>query len=553
MQNQDSVSVQRRIPDVEDYIDILRRHRSWILGPAMIGLVAGVVTAFLWPDTFVSDATVRVVPPQVPERYVPANVTAQVSDRFNAMAQSILSRNTLTTIIQTYNLYPEARSRRPMEDILEDMRKDLNVYPVNPSGAAQRRNAVAFRVSFEYSNRFLAQKVTNDVVGRLIDEYTRSRSSQANQTTDFLQDKVEQAKRELDEIDKKITEFRFRNVGQTPDQKSLNIQQLNAFELRMATINSSMSRVNQEKMMLEGDLRTLQEKVKLLSAIPAPSQAIAQSRNEGLAAIDRQISQRETVLAALQERYTDTHPEVKRVRADIGVLRKSREAIVARQDEAAQKPAQGQPVRVDAQTAREILETQGQIARKQGEIQGKDFQLEELAKEMASLNRATKQYQMRIESSPAGEQQYMQLMLDRQAASAAYEDLSRKMNSSEIATDLENRKQGETLEILDEASLPVTPTEPRRATIILAGVLGGFILGAVFAGGREMKDTSLKNLKDVRAYTNLTLLGSVPLLENDLVVRRRRRLTWLAWSVASILSILIMAASVYYYHFVVKV
>ena len=46
------ISVPRRELDVEDYIDILRRHRSWILGPVFLGVVAGVVTAFLWPNSY---------------------------------------------------------------------------------------------------------------------------------------------------------------------------------------------------------------------------------------------------------------------------------------------------------------------------------------------------------------------------------------------------------------------------------------------------------------------------------------------------------------------
>src|ERR1022692_982243 len=50
------VSVSRRPPDIEDYIDILRRYRSWIVGPTFAGLVIAVVVAFLWPDTFVSTA-----------------------------------------------------------------------------------------------------------------------------------------------------------------------------------------------------------------------------------------------------------------------------------------------------------------------------------------------------------------------------------------------------------------------------------------------------------------------------------------------------------------
>jgi hypothetical protein len=64
---------------------------------------------------------------------------------------------------------------------------------------------------------------------------------------------------------------------------------------------------------------------------------------------------------------------------------------------------------------------------------------------------------------------------------------------------------------------------------------------------REMKDTSVKNLKDVRAYTKMPILGSVPLLENDFVVRRRRRIAWLGWTVACLSAALIMAGSVVYY------
>ena len=114
--------------------------------------------------------------------------------------------------------------------------------------------------------------------------------------------------------------------------------------------------------------------------------------------------------------------------------------------------------------------------------------------------------------------------------------------------ELEKRQQGETLELLDPASLPETPTEPKRLVIVGAGTIVGMVLGALFAGAKEARDSSLKNLKDVRAYTQLPVLGSVPLLENDLVVRRRKRLGWLAWSTACLVGILIMTGSVFYYY-----
>ena len=64
------LSVPRRELDVEDYIDIIRRHWAWIAGPTFVALVASVVVAFLWPDTYVSYAVMRISPAQVPERIV---------------------------------------------------------------------------------------------------------------------------------------------------------------------------------------------------------------------------------------------------------------------------------------------------------------------------------------------------------------------------------------------------------------------------------------------------------------------------------------------------
>ena len=46
MQPNESFSVPRRALDVEDYIDILRRHKGWIFGPFLLTLVASVVGVY---------------------------------------------------------------------------------------------------------------------------------------------------------------------------------------------------------------------------------------------------------------------------------------------------------------------------------------------------------------------------------------------------------------------------------------------------------------------------------------------------------------------------
>src|SRR5437868_4512154 len=118
MQPTEGFGVQRRSLDVEDYIDIVRRHKGWIFGPFLFTLVASVVGVYLYPDSYVSQAVVKIVPQQVPQNMVQTAINQQMSERINSMAQEILSRTVLTTNIKTLNLYPPAGNRKPNQEVI---------------------------------------------------------------------------------------------------------------------------------------------------------------------------------------------------------------------------------------------------------------------------------------------------------------------------------------------------------------------------------------------------------------------------------------------------
>jgi polysaccharide chain length determinant protein (PEP-CTERM system associated) len=541
----DPLSVGRRPLDVEDYIDIARRHKAWILGPVFAALVISVVVAFLWPDTYVSTAVIRLVPPQVPERYVPTNINIEMSQRVSSMAQTILSRSTLTNIIQTYGLYPRDVKRKPMEDVIEEMKKNVRVgMPMTNQQTSNR--SMIFPISFAYENPILAQKVVEDLVSRFINENTRERSSVSIQTTEFLRDQVESAKKELDSIEQRLMEFRLRNQGRLPEERSINIQALHSFETQRSNLNAAMSRIEQDKLLLESRLQTARDFLKTLQSAGA-GDPVALARNERLEKIDREIQTLEQIRTNLLQQYKETYPDVRRIEGQLNAARRTRETILKEEQVKKDTPPVSAPSRQPLQVVRDIKELEANVSQITAQIQAKDVEREEYLKEIAQVDRAIKNYQERISSSPVGEQQYTELVRDYENAKKQYQEFQQKQKMSSVASDLESRKQGETLELLDPASRPVKPTEPTRWLIIAIGTSLGVVLGLFLAGGREMKDTSLKNLKDVRAYTQLAILGSVPLLENDLVVRRRRRMAWLAWSTAFLVGILIMSGSVYYY------
>jgi succinoglycan biosynthesis transport protein ExoP len=551
---QNFVSVTRRPPDVEDYIDMLRRYRSWLIGPMFAGLVVAVVVAFLWPDTYVSTAVMRITPQTISDRLVPTIANMQMQQRLQQMQQEILSRGQLAELIQKplLDLYRKERQRYPLEDVIQDMRnKSIHIQTVDVG----RGGASAFTISFSYPDRFKAQAVVRELVTKFTEQNVRVQHDNASLTSQFLGDEMKQAKDRMDALEQSVMKFKMENMGRLPEQFQANVAQLNTYQMMVTQANEAISRLQQQKLQLETNLQNNNTNINYYNSILEDQVAVggqAQVRNEYLNQLNQRIMNLQSEIAALTEQLTPNHPTIKRQQASLAALEKKRqEAEKEDLERQAAAPAAGPVIkRVPNQQAfKTVQDLSASNNVLKTEMQNLNLQMDEKLRQIQELNRMIAQYQARVEGSPQLEGQYIALTRDLSMAKQSYEDLHRKSELSETAKDLEEHKAGENLEVLDAASDPQAPSEPNRPQMAAMGAGMGLMLGIVLAGAKEMKNTSLKNLKDVRAYTNLPVLSSIPLLENALLVRRKRRLLWLAWSSAIIFGSIAMSAAAYYYYF----
>jgi len=538
----------RRSLDPEDYGNILRRSKGWIAGPLFAALVVSVVVAFLWPDTYISTATIRVAPPQVPESFVPANTSQDVQGRVNALVQLILNRATLTNIINTHGLYKRKLARMPLDDVIEEMKQnDIQVLPVRQSlnaGQRETQQYPAFEIRFAYSERFTAQKVATDLVARFLEENVREVSQQTVSTTQFLQDRWEESKKKLDEVEQRLSVFRAQNIGRMPEEQQNNYQQLTALQAQKLNLNMALNRVNQERLLYENQLRIYSDQLASLKDPNAPERT-AQPSDDKPSEQDREIAQYEDSLATARERYKENHPDVQRLVNLLSAARAQRQATVKPEPGKPDNPAPRQP---SPQFLREQRELEADVERTKGLLLAKGVEMEDYRKQSSQLDGIVRNYESRIESTPVGIREYDELIRDRDLAKKDYEDLDRRVNSSAMSTALQNRQQGERLEQLDPPSLPQTPARPKRLLMVAVGTSLGALLGLCLAGLRELRTGALHSVKDVGAYSELPVLGSIPLFEGRVVARRRRRVVWLKWAATSLAGVAIMSASVAHYY-----
>ncbi len=534
--------------ELADYGNILRRNKGWIAGLLFAGLVISVVVAFLWPDTYISVATIRVAPPQVPESFVPANTNQDIQGRVNALVQLILNRATLTNIINTHGLYKSKLSRMPLEDVIEEMKlNDIQVLPVRQSlnaGQRETQQYPAFEIRFAYSERFTAQKVATDLVARFLEENVREVSQQTVSTTQFLQDRWEESKKKLDELEQRLSVFREQNIGRLPEEQQNNYQQLSSLQAQKLNLNMAMNRVNQERMLYENQLRIYRDQLASLKDPNALQQA-AERSDDKLAEKDHEIAQYEVSLATARERYKENYPDVQRLVNLLAVSRTERQVML--KPETA-KPSPPVPRPISAQFLREQRELEADSERTKGLVLAKGVEMEDYRKQSSQLDGTIRNYEARIASTPVGIREYDELIRDRDLAKKDYEDLDRRVNSSAMSTALQNRQQGERLEQLDPPSLPQTPARPKRVLMVFIGTSLGLLLGLCSVGLQEMRTGALRSVKDLGACSQLPVLGSIPLFEAPKAVRQRKRTAWLRWSTTTLAGVTIMSISIAHYY-----
>jgi uncharacterized protein involved in exopolysaccharide biosynthesis len=139
---------------------------------AIAGAVIAAAVSFAVPDRWESQAVIKLTPIRIPESVGQGEINQGIYDRLQSLEQSIESRAALTTIVNDFGLYPRERSRLPLEDIVEGMRRHIVIAPI-ANGNASRRSIPAFSVRFSYEDPLKAQRVTQELVSRFIEENLR--------------------------------------------------------------------------------------------------------------------------------------------------------------------------------------------------------------------------------------------------------------------------------------------------------------------------------------------------------------------------------------------
>ena len=520
--------------DLQRYVGIVRRRHLQFLIPLFVGwsLVWG--ASWILPPRYQSTTLILVEQPTMPKDYVTPNVNDDLQERMQSITQQILSRTRLLHIIDQFNLYASDHAQRSPDQKVERMRKDIDIELVRDA----RNQITAFNVSYSSREPNLAQRVTSELTNLFINENLEVRQQQSEDTTKFLEDQLETARKTLSDQEEKIRQFKGQHVGELPTQVGSNLQILSGLQAQLQTEEDALNTAKQQRVYLE----TLVNQYRSLQGAPKSS-ASGATANVGLPAINEELEKLRAQLADLRSHYTERHPDVRKLKQQIADTEKTRDQIVADLKAKASAPADPDAATTDPSMA----DASSPMVQLQGQMQSNRVEIANRERAVADLKNKVIDYQARLNQEPVREQQLADLTRGYEQSKASYDDLLKKKNESAMATSMELLQQGERFRIIDPPSLPVKPEFPNRLKFCGMGLGIGIALGVVIAGAFEMMDDRIHDEKELQKLLPVAVISEIPTVVVAADLRRDRQMAWIGWATAAFVSVTILVGSAFSY------
>lgn len=511
-------------PELHHVLGIINRRRWHFMVPFFAGWLLVWGMSWFLPSVYRSGTLILVEQPAVPEKLVASNIDNDIQRQLDSISQQIMSRTRLLQIIDHLNLYSEDRKHRNPDDLVEVMRKDVEI----ELSRGDDRKLSAFNIYYSNRDPRLAQQATSELANLFITENVEQRQGRSENTTRFLQDQLDQAREKLAEQEARVREFKDRHIGELPSQTQSNLQILSGLQTQLQAQEDALNRARQQNTYLES----------LLSQYRALNQGSKSGETgpAGLSAIDKELDRLRAQLADLSARYTDKHPDVRKTREQIASTEKTRERLLADISKRGSEPTPETSTATSEFKSAPVLELESQLKANRAELVNRQAAVREFEGKIG-------EYQARLNHAPVMEQQFTDLTRDYEQSKANYDSLLSKKNQSEMATDLEKTQQGEHFRMLDPPNLPVRPDKPNRLRLCGMGLMVGLIFGAGAAGAVELIGGKVHTEREIKKIAPFEILVEIPTLPTPEEAAQARRSAWIAGAAAATILFVIAVGS----------
>jgi len=449
--------------DYKRYLALVKRNKRFCIVSALVIMTVITAISYVLPSKYEARSTVFIEKSVIAELVKGLAFTPSVEDKIKVLTYALNSRTLITKIIDELDMKKGGEAE--LEKLIKSLQENTQIKIKDKEGL--------FIISFQDRNPKLARNYVNALVRRYIDENISSKREESYGATKFLSEQLGTFREKLQKSEEEANAYK-RGPGSiaTMDPSSL-----------LKDINDSQQRADELKIK-QAHLETL------LAGLGRVNSA-----QSNLPALQKRLQE-------LQLQYTDSYPEIIRVKEDIRALEEQK------------KSGLGTGRATDSP------------------------EYDRIASELRALRQAESNLRANIaknrgllQSIPAAKAALEDLEREKNSQKALYETMVARQGQSEVSKQMEVQDKSTVFRVVDPAVLPIKPASPNRIKLILLGILAGIGGGLGLVILKDQMDDSVKSVEMARQF-GLPILAAIPRIEDPqqiaLQTRRDRRLYFAA-------------------------
>lgn len=319
-----------------------------------------------------------------------------------------------------------------------------------------------------------AQNANQALLAAFLQRMTDLSRVEQTATKNFLQNRTDAAKKDLDKAETALQDYKIENKILTPSDSS----KLFLDRIALAEKEAAANRI---------EMGTAQAKLNAANEIlGGEGQYTADNRT--VQAYNAQLAKLEAERISYLDKYTEKHPRMIELNDQIAEL-KAKIAEETRKVAALQAPSDNA---VHQRLVVSKFQSEGELiaARQKAEL----------------LQEVIDQNNRDLEQLPAVEKGYVKVARDAQVAGELYIMLAKRLEESKVAEVMVPTN----VQIVDEPTLPERPIAPRKGRTLALAALLGLLLGSGFTVAKELMNRTIRTEDDVKNYLALPVMGAIP-------------------------------------------
>lgn len=458
-------------PDYKQYLQLIIRKKEWFVAISLLIATLAIIVSFVLPRKYQAASTVFIEKNVISELVKGITVSPSMEDTIKVLTYAITSRTLLTKVVDNLEMNLSHGKKVNNEELIKDLQKRIDV---------KVKDKNLFIISFTDPNPKIARDVVNTLVRLYIEENLTSKRGESYEATSFLSEQISTFKEKLDKAEAAVNQYKSTQGG------IIAVDESKLFE--------GISQAQQKLHELEIQRRQLE--------------ASRQDLAKGNSSLRNALSVHQKKLEELQSKYTDSYPEIIRVRAEIESLK-----------------SQINSVKGETIATPELTKLDAQINALKGS--------EESLRRYISSNQAT------LRNIPSAKAGLEQLQIEKDNQKNLYNQLVTRHGQSEVGKQMEVQDKSMTFRVVDPAVQPVKPASPNRLLIMLGGIFGSFAGAFGILYLLDTMNSSLKSSVAARQF-GLPVLAVIPKINDPALLLQQKKFSLRLFVAAGVYFLLLL-------------